>query len=112
VLYLCLKDSGSRNNKIVFDSEDHENKTELTIKERVSHRTSLSSDTELLGKSDKKTVLFEDSSDDDDDEGHFKIKSQFEGIRGQKVRTKIYNFLCDSSYKTTLKSDKQLICSI
>jgi hypothetical protein len=111
VLYLCLKDSGSRNNKIVFDSEDRENKTELTIKERVSHRTSLSSDTELLGTSAKKTVLFEDSSDDDD-EGHFKIKSQFEGIKGQKVRTKIYNFLCDSSYKTTLISDKQLICSI
>jgi hypothetical protein len=86
VLYLCLKDSGFRNNKIVFDSEDYENKTEDTVKQTVSNNISSSSDAELLGKSDKKTILFEDSSDGEE-EGNFKVKSQFEGIKGQKVRT-------------------------
>jgi hypothetical protein len=99
VLYLCLKDSGFRNNKIVFDSEDFENKTEDIVKQRVSHNISSSSDAEPLGKSSKKAILFEDSSDGEEG-GNFKVKSQFEGIKGQKVRTKYNNLLCGTSYKT------------
>jgi hypothetical protein len=38
----------------------------------------------LLEKSDKKTGLFEGASDDESD-GNFKLKSQFEGSKGQRV---------------------------
>jgi hypothetical protein len=81
---LCPKDSGHQNRKIVFDSEDYDNKTEDTIKQIVSHQISLCYHDELLEKSDKKTVLFEGDSDDES-VGNFKLKSQFEGSKGQKV---------------------------
>lgn len=84
-IYLCPKDSGHRNRKTVFDSEDYGNKTEDTIKQIVSRQISLLCyNDELLEKSDKKTVLFEGASDDESD-GSFKLKSQFEGSKGQKV---------------------------
>ena len=85
-IYLCPKDSGHRNRKTVFDSEDDDdNKTEDTIKQIVSHQNSLLCyHDELLEKSDKKTVLFEGASEDESD-GNFKLKSQFEGSKGQKV---------------------------
>lgn len=84
-IYLCPKDSGNRNRKTVFDSEDYVNKTEDTVKQIVSHQiSSLCYHDELLAKSDKKTVLFEDASNDESD-GNFKLKSQFEGSKGQKV---------------------------
>lgn len=94
VLFL-LKDSGHTNSKIVFDSEDYENNAEDAVKHTVSHNiSSLSSDVELLGGSDRKTVLFEDSSDGEE-EGNFKIKSQFEGSKGQKVSTSHHYHLDD-----------------
>jgi hypothetical protein len=80
-----LKDSGHTNNKIVFDTEDYESNAEDVVKERVSlNISSVSSDVKLLGESDRKPVLFEDSSDDEE-EGNFKIRTQFEGSKGQKV---------------------------
>jgi hypothetical protein len=82
--YLCPQDSGHRNRKTVFDSEDYDNKTEDTIKRIVSHQISSLSYHDLLEKSDKKTVLFEGASDDES-YGNFKLKSQFEGSKGQKV---------------------------
>lgn len=85
-IYLCPKDSGRRNRKTVFDSEDYDSKTEDTIEQIVSHQiSSLCYHDELLEKSDKKTVLFKGASDDESD-GNFKFKSQFEGSKGQKVR--------------------------
>lgn len=82
---LFLKDSGHTNSKIIFDSEDYENNAEDAVKHSVSHNiSSVSSDVELLGGSNRKTVLFEDSSDGEE-EGNFKIKTQFEGSKGQKV---------------------------
>ena len=84
-IYLCPKDSGYQNRKTVFDSEDDDEKTEDTIKQIVSHQiSSLCYHDELLEKSDKKTVLFEGASDDES-VGNFKLKSQFEGSKGQKV---------------------------
>lgn len=80
-----LKDSGHTNSKIIFDSEDYENNAEDAVQHTASHNiSSLSSDVELLRESNRKTVLFEDSSDGEE-EGNFKIKSQFEGSKGQKV---------------------------
>lgn len=84
-IHLCPKDSAHRNRKTVFDTEDDDNKTEDTVKQMVSHQiSSLCYHDELLEKSDKKTVLFEGASDDESD-GNFKLKSQFEGSKGQKV---------------------------
>jgi len=83
-IYLCPQDSGHQNRKIVFDSEDYDNKTEDTIKQIVSHQIISCYHDELLEKSDKKTVLFEGASDDES-VGNFKLKSQFEGSKGQKV---------------------------
>jgi hypothetical protein len=80
-----LKDRGYTNNKIVFDSEDYENNAEDAVKQTMPHNiSSFSSDIELLGESDSRRILFEDSSDDAE-EGVFKIKTQFEGSKGQKV---------------------------
>lgn len=72
--------------------EDYENNTEDTVKQTAScNILSSYSDAELMEKSEKKTILFEDSSDGEEEkeavEENFKIKSQFEGNRGQKVRT-------------------------
>jgi hypothetical protein len=80
-----LKDSGHTNNKIVFDSEDYENNADNAVKQTVPHNiSSLSSEVELIGDSDKKRVLFEDSSGGEE-EGNLKIKTHFEGSKGQKV---------------------------
>lgn len=85
MIYLCPKDSGHRNKKTVFDSDDYETKAEDTVKRIDSHEiSSLSSNNEMLEKSTKKTILFEDSSDDEND-GNIRLKSQFEGSKGQKV---------------------------
>jgi hypothetical protein len=60
-------------------------KSEDTIKQIVSNQfSSLCYHDELMEKSDKKTVLFDDASDDESD-GNFKLKLQFEGSKGQKV---------------------------
>lgn len=97
-LALSSIDSGHTNNRIIFDSEDYENNAEDAVKQTMSHNiSSLSSDDELLGESKRKTVLFEDSSDGEE-EGNFKIKSQFEGSKGQKLLELQSRFASDKRF--------------
>ncbi|XP_021932092.1 nucleolar protein 8-like isoform X2 [Zootermopsis nevadensis] len=93
-LALSSVGSGFRNNKIVFDSE---NKYEDIVKQTISHNISQSSNAELLGKSYKKTILFEDSSDGDE-EGNLKVKPQFEGVKGQKLLELQSRFASDNRF--------------
>ncbi|XP_021932644.1 nucleolar protein 8-like [Zootermopsis nevadensis] len=67
------------------------------VKQTISHNISQSSNAELLGKSYKKTILFEDSSDVEE-EGNLKVKPQFEGVKGQKLLELQSRFASDNRF--------------
>ncbi|XP_069682247.1 probable RNA-binding protein CG14230 isoform X2 [Periplaneta americana] len=83
-LALSSTDSGHKNKKIVFDSEDESNNT----KKRVSFgEANFSLESEIVDESTHKPNLFEGSSsgEESEAENNFKIKPQFEGSKGQKL---------------------------
>ncbi|PSN33676.1 hypothetical protein C0J52_18989 [Blattella germanica] len=77
-------DSGHKNKKIVFESNDESESDHASeIHEEFDEERTVNDEVEE--NRIKKSSLFNDSSDDNDEDDDFKIRSQFEGEKGQKL---------------------------